>query len=56
MTTQQAHKTNYTDTFGNNKTSNNMFPMETLLFQASQPVRSNKDMSVSIDTIKCFLG
>ena len=32
-----------------------MFPMGTLLFQASQPDRSGKDMLVSIDTIKCFL-
>ena len=31
--------------------------MGTLLFQVSQPIRSSKDMLVSIDTInKCFLG
>ena len=45
---------NYTDKFHNNKS--NMFPMGTLSFQASQPIRSGNDMLVSIDTIKCFLG
>ena len=33
-----------------------MLPMEALSFQASQPIRSGKDILVSIDTIKCFLG
>ena len=31
-----------------------MFPVETVSFQAYQPIRSGKDMSVSTDTIKCF--
>ena len=30
--------------------------MGTLSFQASQPMRSSKDMSLSIDTIKYLLG
>ena len=33
-----------------------MFPMGNLSFQASQPIRLSKDMSVSIDTIKHFWG
>ena len=33
-----------------------MLPTATLLFQASQPIRSCKDMLVSIKTIKDFLG
>ena len=33
-----------------------MFPMGTLSFQMLQLIRSGKDMSVSIDTIKCFFG
>ena len=56
MSTQQTHKRNYMHTFFNNKTNNNMFPTETLSFQASQPIRSSKDILVSTDTIKHFLG
>ena len=52
-TTQQMQKSNYTNKSQNNKTSNNMFLMGTLSFQMSKPIRSSKDMSVSIDTIKC---
>ena len=33
-----------------------MFPMGSLSFQASQSIRTAKDMSVGTDTIKCFLG
>ena len=33
-----------------------MFSMETLSFQMSQPIRSSKDILVSIDTIKHSLG
>ena len=43
------------DTFCNNKNTH-WFPAGTLSFQASQPIRSGKDISVSIDTIKWFLG
>ena len=53
--TCQHHKGNKcTDKFQNKKI-NNIFPMGTLSFHESQPVRSGKDMLVSIDTIKCFL-
>ena len=44
------------DMFHNNKPNNNMFPMVYLSFQASQPIRSSKDMLVNIYMIKCFLG
>ena len=54
-TTQKHKKNNYANRF-HNKTSNNTFPMGTLSFQTSQPIRSSKDMSVSPDTIKCFLS
>ena len=30
--------------------------MGTLSFQMSQPIRSSKDISVSIDTMQCFLA
>ena len=53
-TTQQAQKNNFGNEFHNNKTSNNMFSMETLSFQTSKPIKSSKDMLVSIDTTKCF--
>ena len=33
-----------------------MFPMRTLSFQVSQPIKSSKNMSVNIDIIKHFLG
>ena len=33
-----------------------MFPTGTLSFQASQPIQTGNDMSVSTDTIKWFLG
>ena len=56
MLTQQSYKTNYRDKFYNNKASNNMFPTGTLSLQVSQPIRSSKDMFVSIDIIKCILG
>ena len=46
----------YMDTFCYNRTSNAIFPMGILSFQVSQPIRSGKDVSVSIDTIKNFLG
>ena len=55
-TTQQMQKCNYTNKFANNQTSKNMFPLGTLSFQTYQPIRSSKDISVSIDSIKHFLG
>ena len=33
-----------------------MFPMGTLLFEVSQPIKSGKGMWVSIDTFNVFLG
>ena len=33
-----------------------MFPTEPCSIQASQQIRSIDDISVSINTIKCFLG
>ena len=54
--TQQMAKSIYTDKVCNNKTSNQMLSLGTLSFQMSQPIRSGKDMSVSIDAIQLFLG
>ena len=42
--------------FAITKTATICFQLYTLSFQVSQPIRSGKDMLVSIDTIKCFLG
>ena len=57
MPTQQTHKgNNYTDRFHNNKKNSNLFPVGTLSFQASEPIRSGKDMLLSIDTIKFFFS
>ena len=54
---QQMQKHNYANKFDNNKKrSKNMFPVGTLSFQVLQPIRSGKNMSWSIITIKCFLG
>ena len=41
--------------FYNNKSNNNIFAMGRLSFQASQPIKSGKDVLISIDTIKHFL-
>ena len=54
-TIQQRQKCIYTDKFHNNNTSNHMFPVGTLSFQASQSIRSGKDTSVIFNAIKCFL-
>ena len=52
----KCKKHNYKNKFGNSKTSKYMFPTGTLLFHISQMIRSVKDISVSIESIKCFLG
>ena len=53
---QQHKKCKNTSTqiFFNNKTSNHLFPVGTLSFQVKQPIRSGKDILVSIDAIKHF--
>ena len=35
-------------------TNTTMLPAGTLSFQGSQPIRSGKDIPITIDTIKCF--
>ena len=39
-----------------NKNNSSMFLVGTLSFQASQQISSGDDISVIIDTIKCFIG
>ena len=54
--TQLNHNgNNYKDNFCNSR-KNNMFPTGTLSFQASHPIKSGNDFSVSIDAIKHFGG
>ena len=54
--TEKTQKHSHTDNFHNNKTSNHMFPTGTLSFQASQIVRSGKDVLVSMAAMKHILG
>ena len=51
---QNYSRNNCTEKFCNNKGNNNIFPMGTLSFPASQPIRSGNDMLVGMETIKCF--
>ena len=54
--TQQNYQgNNSTYKFCNNKNNSNMFPTGTLSSQVSHIIRSSDDMSLNIDTIKCFL-
>ena len=56
-TTQQNYKVNNTtNKFHDNKSNSNMLPTGTLSFQKSQPIRPGDNMSVGIDTNKCFIG
>ena len=54
-TWQNYQGSNYTQIFHDSKDNSNMFPTGTLAFQAMQQIKSGENLSVSINTIKCFL-